>query len=126
MGFARSGVRGLVLADINLESATRAAIESQSVATNPNFRAEAIQINVADPDSVQNAIDRTVGIFERIDYCVNGAGVSLIVELHPEPLLRIDTHMLRSLAISVTIYWAQASNSSRGSWTSTCLEPSWF
>ncbi|KAI0380678.1 NAD(P)-binding protein [Hypomontagnella monticulosa] len=75
MGFARSGARGLVVADINIESATRTAIESQGVATNPNFRAEAVQINVAEPDSVQNAIDRTVGIFERIDYCVNGAGI---------------------------------------------------
>ncbi|KAI0141130.1 NAD(P)-binding protein [Hypoxylon sp. NC0597] len=75
MIFAKYGARGLMVADINLESATKVANESKAVATHPNFRAEAVQVDVTVPDSVQHATEATVRAFGRIDYCVNGAGV---------------------------------------------------
>jgi NAD(P)-dependent dehydrogenase (short-subunit alcohol dehydrogenase family) len=55
----------------------RTAVDSKAIATNPDFHAEAIRLDVSLPDSVQHATARTVEIFGRIDYCVNGAGVSL-------------------------------------------------
>ncbi|OTA64862.1 NAD(P)-binding protein [Hypoxylon sp. EC38] len=75
MTFAKNGIPGLMVADINLESATKVANESKAVATHPNFRAEAVQVDVAVPDSVKRATEATVRAFRRIDYCVNGAGI---------------------------------------------------
>ncbi|KAI0531912.1 NAD(P)-binding protein [Xylaria digitata] len=44
-------------------------------ATNPDFRAEAIQVDVTLPDSVQRATAYMIKTFGRIDYCVNGTGI---------------------------------------------------
>ncbi|KAI5863672.1 NAD(P)-binding protein [Durotheca rogersii] len=74
--FAKSGVDGLLVADINLESATGTAQAVKALATNPNFRAEAVQIDVAKEESVAAATQRMLEVFGRIDYCVNGAGVA--------------------------------------------------
>ncbi|KAI1480142.1 hypothetical protein K445DRAFT_11493 [Daldinia sp. EC12] len=75
VAFARRGVRGLVIADINLDLAMKAAAESKAVAINPEFRVEAYQLDVSHPESVQNAVDRMADTFGRIDYVVNGAAV---------------------------------------------------
>ncbi|KAI1467638.1 NAD(P)-binding protein [Daldinia caldariorum] len=75
VALARRGVRGLVIADINLDLAMKAAAECKAVAINPEFRVEAYQLDVSDPESVQNAIDRMAETFGRIDYVVNGAAV---------------------------------------------------
>ncbi|KAI0837763.1 NAD(P)-binding protein [Hypoxylon sp. FL0890] len=74
--FAKQGARGLMVADINLESATKVANESKDVATHPDFRAEAVQVDVTLPDAVQHATEAMIKAFGRIDYCVNGAGVA--------------------------------------------------
>ncbi|KAI1408767.1 NAD(P)-binding protein [Hypoxylon sp. FL1857] len=76
MTFAKRGARGLMVADINFESATKVANESKAVATHPDFHAEAVQVDVTLPDSVQHAIEATTRAFGRIDYCVNGAGIT--------------------------------------------------
>ncbi|KAI1751896.1 hypothetical protein F4782DRAFT_503570 [Xylaria castorea] len=76
IAFAKEGARGLLVADIDLEAATKTAADSRISATNPDFRAEAIQLDVTIPDSVQHAVRYMIEIFERIDYCVNGAGVT--------------------------------------------------
>lgn len=66
----------MVVADINLDGASAVAAESKSVATNPKFvGAEAVHVDVADEDSVQRAVAKTIELFGRIDYCVNAAGV---------------------------------------------------
>ncbi|KAI1135008.1 NAD(P)-binding protein [Hypoxylon sp. FL0543] len=75
MALAKSGARGLMVADINLNTATKVANESKTVATCPHFRAEAVQVDVTNPGSVQHATEAMVKAFGRIDYCVNGAGV---------------------------------------------------
>ncbi|KAJ8112120.1 hypothetical protein ONZ43_g5468 [Nemania bipapillata] len=76
IAFAKEGARGLLVADIDLEAATKTAADSRSSATNPDFRAEAIKLDVTAPDSVQQAITYMVETFGRIDYCVNGAGMT--------------------------------------------------
>ncbi|TGJ80203.1 hypothetical protein E0Z10_g8566 [Xylaria hypoxylon] len=45
------------------------------VAKNPEFEAGAVRMNVSFADSVQNAMDKMVATFGRVDYCVNGIGV---------------------------------------------------
>ncbi|KAI1084990.1 hypothetical protein F5B20DRAFT_575457 [Whalleya microplaca] len=76
IAFAKEGARGLLVADINLEAATKTALDSKAVATNPDFRAEAIQIDVTVQESVQHATTHMVETFGRIDYCVNGAAIT--------------------------------------------------
>ncbi|KAI0966072.1 NAD(P)-binding protein [Xylaria arbuscula] len=76
IAFAKEGARGLLVADIDLEAATKTASDSKASATNPDFRAEAIQLDVTLPDAVQKATAYMVETFGRIDYCVNGAGVT--------------------------------------------------
>ncbi|KAJ3578753.1 hypothetical protein NPX13_g1818 [Xylaria arbuscula] len=73
--FARSGVQGLLVADIDLDAATQTGIECAKVAANPTFRVEAVKMDVVQPSSVENAMNMMVQLFGRVDYCVNGAGV---------------------------------------------------
>ncbi|KAI1299883.1 hypothetical protein F5Y03DRAFT_243144 [Xylaria venustula] len=76
VAFAKEGARGLLVADIDLEAALKTASDSRASATNPDFRAEAIQVDVTLPEAVQKATAYMVETFGRIDYCVNGAGVT--------------------------------------------------
>jgi NAD(P)-dependent dehydrogenase (short-subunit alcohol dehydrogenase family) len=52
--------------------------ECKAIATiaNASFRAEAIQVDITQEDSVKNAVSQMRRSFGRIDYCVNCAGVS--------------------------------------------------
>ncbi|KAI0390773.1 hypothetical protein F5Y17DRAFT_443230 [Xylariaceae sp. FL0594] len=76
IGFAKEGAQGVLVADIDLEAATKVAADSKASATNPDFRAEAVQVDVTVPDSVQHAVSYMVETFGRIDYCANTAGVT--------------------------------------------------
>lgn len=64
------------MADIDLEAAIKTATECKAVATDPSFRVETVHIDVSVPDLVEHATKRMAETFGRIDYCVNGAGVS--------------------------------------------------
>lgn len=75
LSFARCGVSGLVVADIDLDAAKATIIECQSVASNRELRTEAVCIDVASEDSVGKVIMQVVGTLGRIDYCVHAAGV---------------------------------------------------
>ena len=78
MAFAKGGVQGILVADINIKTAEQTVKDCTAVATNKNFRAEAFHIDVTDEASVKSATARMVSTFGRIDYCVNGAGVGLL------------------------------------------------
>jgi NAD(P)-dependent dehydrogenase (short-subunit alcohol dehydrogenase family) len=73
--FAKNGSRGILIADINLDAAIQAAEEARAVATHPQFRAEAVQVDVAQHESVKRACDRMIELFGRMDYCIHAAGV---------------------------------------------------
>ncbi|XXH05980.1 hypothetical protein Hte_012425 [Hypoxylon texense] len=75
--FAEQGVRGLLVADLNLESAQSTVAEATAAATNSDFKAEAIHIDVTLEASVKQAVEHMVKSFGRIDYCVHSAGISL-------------------------------------------------
>lgn len=74
--FAAEGSAGVVFADLNLPSAEAAAEEAKGLATNPEFRTLAIEVDVASPESVNCMASKAVETFSRLDYAVNCAGVS--------------------------------------------------
>lgn len=61
---------------MNLEAASRVAAECRDIATAINFRAESLKVDVSQEESVARATKYMVDTFERIDYCINCAGVS--------------------------------------------------
>lgn len=74
--FAEAGAKAIAFADIDEKGAEEAAAKSKELATNPEYRAIALVVDVRDEASVQAIIDATVKEFGRIDYGVNCAGVS--------------------------------------------------
>ena len=87
--YAIEGAAGVAFADMNRASAEKAAAESMSVATNPDYRAIAIEVDVTDPTQVENMVSKVSKEFGRVDYAVNSAGVSQLHEstLHAPFLL---------------------------------------
>ncbi|GAQ46571.1 hypothetical protein AtubIFM55763_001955 [Aspergillus tubingensis] len=77
IAYAIEGAAGVAFADLDPVAATAAAEESKLLATNPDYRALTIEVNVRDPDSVQEMVDTVVMAFGRIDYSVNSAGVGV-------------------------------------------------
>ncbi|OTB07644.1 hypothetical protein M426DRAFT_317947 [Hypoxylon sp. CI-4A] len=77
LAFAKDGAKGLLVADLNLKGAQEVVAEAKALATNPEFRAEAIQIDVADEESVKKVVAHTVQSFGRIDYSLHSAGISI-------------------------------------------------
>ncbi|KAI5921030.1 hypothetical protein F4810DRAFT_679830 [Camillea tinctor] len=75
MLFAELGTSGILIADLNLEAAQETASEATAVASNPNFRAETVHLDVSDEESVANAVQQMVKLFGRIDYSVHCAGI---------------------------------------------------
>jgi NAD(P)-dependent dehydrogenase (short-subunit alcohol dehydrogenase family) len=75
---------GLAIAEVYAEHGARVVVadvlldEARAVAKSINARggrAIALQLNVADPGSVQQAVDATVAEFGRLDILVNNAGI---------------------------------------------------
>ncbi|KAF2685183.1 NAD(P)-binding protein [Lentithecium fluviatile CBS 122367] len=77
LGLARDGAAGILVADMNLDSAKAVVEECKGVATAAELRIEAIHVDVALPESVQQATEYMVKTFGRIDYCVNSAGIGV-------------------------------------------------
>jgi NAD(P)-dependent dehydrogenase (short-subunit alcohol dehydrogenase family) len=82
---AEAGAAGVLLADINEAGAMEAVEESKTLATDPNYQAFAVKVDVTDATSVKSMVDRAVEKFGRIDYCVNSAGVSYYGRLRRKP-----------------------------------------
>lgn len=76
LGFAFAGAAGVVFADRNLPAAEEAAETSRRISNNhDSYHALVIQVDVADRQSVEGMLSRTLEKFGRVDYCVNAAGV---------------------------------------------------
>lgn len=82
------GAAGVMIADKDHESAQAVAAACIASSSNPDFRAEAIHIDVTVEDSVKRAVTQMVKTFGRIDYCVNNAGVSGIPSCQLRLLVR--------------------------------------
>lgn len=65
----------MIVADLNADGAKETVAQAKAAATNPDFQAEAIEVDVASEESVKAAVARTVELFGRIDYAIHSAGV---------------------------------------------------
>lgn len=74
---AKEGASGVIVADLNVEAAEEVVAGIRTAARHPNFRAEAIKIDVSIEESVKAVVAHTVEAFGRIDYAIHCAGVSL-------------------------------------------------
>ncbi len=61
---------------MNEETAKESSEESKKYATNKEYQTTTFKMNVQDDKSVQDMVDFVVNMYGRLDYCVNGAGVS--------------------------------------------------
>lgn len=66
----------VVYADIDEAGAQAAAEASRAFATNPQYQAKGLRIDVTDPKSVDEAVETVAKEFGRIDYLINSAGAS--------------------------------------------------
>ncbi len=73
--FAERGASGIAFADIDEKAAQYTAESSRKLATNTDYRAIALHVDVTDRTSVQALVAAVQKEFGRIDYCVNSAGV---------------------------------------------------
>lgn len=73
---AEAGAKAIVFADIKEETAKEAAEKSKQYAAHAEYQAAVYQLDITDADSVQKMVDFVIEKFGRIDYAVNGAGVS--------------------------------------------------
>ncbi|KAK8108434.1 hypothetical protein PG984_014235 [Apiospora sp. TS-2023a] len=74
LAFSRSNAAAVIIADLNLDAAEKAAAEAKKVATNPKFRAEALRVDVTVQDSLDSVFQHVTTSIGRIDYCVTCAG----------------------------------------------------
>jgi NAD(P)-dependent dehydrogenase (short-subunit alcohol dehydrogenase family) len=87
LGFARFGA-DLALVDLSAERAAAVADEVSQVGR----RAEALQCDVTSLERVEAMLERVVGLFGRVDICVNSAGANvrqLALDLSPEDWQRV-------------------------------------
>jgi len=77
IAYAIEGASGVAFADINEADAEKAMEESKLLATNPEYRAISITVDVSDPESVDSMVAKVVEAFGRIDYSVHSAGVGV-------------------------------------------------
>jgi len=77
IAYAIEGASGVAFADINEADAEKAMEESKLLATNPEYRAISITVDVSDHESVDSMVAKVVEAFGRIDYSVHSAGVGV-------------------------------------------------
>ncbi|KAF2796646.1 NAD(P)-binding protein [Melanomma pulvis-pyrius CBS 109.77] len=73
--FAESGALRVVFADRNEAGAHEAAEASKQFATNPNYSAVAVHVEITDVESVEKMIDVALQEHGKIDYFVHSAGI---------------------------------------------------
>ncbi|CAH0054702.1 unnamed protein product [Clonostachys solani] len=79
LAFAEEGASGLIVADLDLPSATKVAAEAnaRAAAKNPGFRATPFKVDVTNEDSVNRLMACVKATSGRLDYCVNCAGIGV-------------------------------------------------
>ena len=76
LAYAESGTAGVVFADKNLAAVETAAQGARNVATNPDFQAIVVQVDVTKQEEVDEMVAKAINAFGRLDYAFNSAGVS--------------------------------------------------
>jgi NAD(P)-dependent dehydrogenase (short-subunit alcohol dehydrogenase family) len=82
---------GVVAADLDTEGAEELAAECRRI---PGSRVVGVHLDVADPDSIIAAADRTIAEFGRLDIWVNNAGISNASGPATEVAVEFFDHMM--------------------------------
>ncbi|POS71440.1 short-chain dehydrogenase/reductase SDR [Diaporthe helianthi] len=77
LAFASQGASGIIVADLDQAAAKTVADEAKRVAENPSLRIHPREIDVRSEASVEQVFQDAVGLFGRVDYCVNCAGIGV-------------------------------------------------
>ncbi|KAI0096598.1 NAD(P)-binding protein [Nemania sp. FL0031] len=75
--FAKNGAAGIIVADINIETARNVAAECKDMGPNSPPRVDAVLMDITDEASVDTALSHVRSTFGKIDHCVVTAGVGL-------------------------------------------------
>ncbi|KAL2789396.1 3-oxoacyl-reductase [Aspergillus keveii] len=108
LSYAAEGVRGVIIADLNLTAAEQTARETEAVAVNPEYKALALAVDVTDPSSVEKMVSTAVATFGRIDYLVNSAGVGVKKHRSVEEVSASDMERFWKVNIMGTVHCTQA------------------
>lgn len=98
---AKEGAR-VVVSD--LESATEGGQETVRLIEEAGGRARFVAADVAQPDQVENLVQRTVEAFGALDYAVNNAGVAIhkpLAEVSPEEFDRVININLKGVFLGL-------------------------
>ncbi|KAI0200236.1 hypothetical protein F4808DRAFT_451050 [Astrocystis sublimbata] len=77
LALSKERTAGIMIADINLEAAASVAKSCLAISVVPKFRAEVVHVDVTSEHSVNHAMKVTLEAFNRIDYCINSAGIGV-------------------------------------------------
>lgn len=77
LAYAAEGAKGVVIADVNYQTALQTAKESERLASNKDYKALAVAVDVTNASSVDDMVTAAVESFGRIDYLVNSAGIGV-------------------------------------------------
>jgi len=106
----------VAFADINGPDAQKAMEDSKLLATNPNYQALSITVDVSDPSSVERMVTDVANKFGRIDYSVHSAGVRSLLSF------RVSDLKPFSLFVSLTdILWFPKGGGARSAKRLKCL-----
>lgn len=93
MLLAREGASAVLIGDRDIEAADKVVRKCIAVATNSDFRAEAVKVDVSKEDSVRGMFQHMVDTFGRLDYVVNSVGVSVLILLDQMSACRLRLPM---------------------------------
>ncbi|KAH8152353.1 uncharacterized protein LAJ45_03780 [Morchella importuna] len=77
LAYAKAGVAGIAIADVDMDRLKAVAAEAKKVATNKDFEVVPVHTDVTNEESVRNMVETTVKSLGRIDYACNNAGVAV-------------------------------------------------
>lgn len=90
--FAKTGAAGIMIADINIETARNVAAKCKNVGMNSSLRVDAVYMDITDEASVDAALSHIGSAFGTIDHCVVTAGVRIM------PTKRTATNSMENIA----------------------------
>lgn len=100
MAFARAGVRGLVLADINTEGLAQTAANIRD--KHPSLSIISLKVDTASEESCVTCVRDATMAFGRIDYVLNNVGIG---GNHTSTLKQDKAELMKVLNINFVGLW---------------------
>ena len=115
MLLAKEGASAVMIGDLDMVAAGEVVSKCLAVATNSQFRAEAVKVDVTKEQSVRGIFERMVDVFGRVDYCVNCAGVSAAMCRYLAWICYVNLRYRLELKTLATLHQCRFLNSSGSS-----------